>query len=185
MYVAKEAIQGMVRTRYMSLISILTITVTLIMFSVVSFITVGANSIVDKIQRSEEVNVYLNDDISDSDMLALDETIRLMREVDSTRIISKEDAVKEFENMFGDDLLTALDENPLPRSIVVTMSKVYRNPMLDSSRGSPFLWPVFRRPQGRLGASVSRSRPIMKSRNLSPRRSSLQSTYPKYPEPLP
>ena len=126
MYALREAVQGMVRTRYMTLISILTITVALFLFSIVGIITMGANNLVNKIQKSEKLNVYLKDEMSDGDMLALDETIVSMNEVESTRIVSKEDAVKEFEKIFGSDLLLALEKNPLPRSIVVTMSKGHR-----------------------------------------------------------
>lgn len=123
MYAFREAIQGIIRTRNMTFISILTITMVLIMFGIVGIITLCANGLVNKIQKSEEVNVYLKNEMSDGDMLALDETIELMSEVESTRIISKEDAVKEFEKIFGGDLLLALEGNPLPRSIVVTMAK--------------------------------------------------------------
>ena len=125
MYALREAVQGMVRTSYMSLISILTITLALILIGIVSIITFYANGVVNKVRGSEEINIYLKDEISDGDMLALDETIASMSEVESTRIVSKEDAAKEFEKIFGSDLLSALDENPLPRSIVVTMSKGY------------------------------------------------------------
>ncbi len=126
MHAFREAVQGIIRTRNMTIISILTITIALIMFGVVGIITLCANGVINKIQRSEEVNVYLKDEMSDGDMLALDEAIESMREVESTRIISKEDAVKEFEKIFGGDLLLALQENPFPRSIVITMSKGYR-----------------------------------------------------------
>ncbi len=126
MYALREALQGMTRTRYMTLISILTITVALILVGIVVLITFYSNAVVNKIRESEEVNIYLKDEMSDGDMLALDETLALMREVESTRIISKEDAAKEFEKMFGGDLLPALDENPLPRSIVVTMEEGHR-----------------------------------------------------------
>ena len=126
MYAFREAVKGIIRTRNMTIISILTITIALIMFGVVGIITLCANGVINKIQRSEEVNVYLKDEMSDGDMLALDEAIESMLEVEYTRIISKEDAVKEFEKIFGGDLLLALQENPFPRSIVITMSKGYR-----------------------------------------------------------
>lgn len=126
MYALKEAVQGMMRTRYMTIISILTITVVLIMIGIVGIITFYANGVVSKVRGSEEVNIYLKDEMSDGEMLALDETIASMSEVESTRIVSKEDAGKEVERIFGSNLLTALDENPLPRSIVVTMAKGHR-----------------------------------------------------------
>jgi len=125
-YSLREAVQGLVRTCNMSLISIVTISVALIMFGIVSIITLYANGVVNKVQKSEEINVYLKDEMTDAEMLALDETIESMSEVESTRIISKEDAAKEFEEMFGSDLLLSLKENPLPRSIVITMAEGHR-----------------------------------------------------------
>ena len=126
MYALREAVQGIVRTRNMSLISTVTISVALIMFGIVVIITLYANGVVNKVQKSEEINVYLKDVMTDAEMLALDETIESMSEVESTRIISKEDAAKEFEKMFGSDLLLSLKENPLPRSIVITMAEGHR-----------------------------------------------------------
>jgi cell division transport system permease protein len=46
--------------------------------------------------------------------------------VESTRIVSKENAAQEFERIFGKNLLSTLEENPLPRSIVVIMASKYR-----------------------------------------------------------
>ena len=126
MYALREAVQGIVRTRNMSLISIVTISVALIMFGIVGIITLCANGVVNKVKKSEEINIYLKDKMTDAEMLVLEETIESMSEVESTRIISKEDAAKEFEKMFGSDLLLSLKRNPLPRSIVITMAEGHR-----------------------------------------------------------
>jgi len=125
-YAIKEAMKSMVRARYMSFISIVSITITLIVLGVFSVITFFVNGMVQKVRKSEEINVYLKDDMSDEDMLALDATIASMKEVTSTRILSKEDAAEEFEKIFGSDLLSSLEENPLPRTIVVSMAEGYR-----------------------------------------------------------
>lgn len=133
MYAVRDAIQGMWRTRYMAVISILTITIALVLLGIVGIVTIVANGLVSKVQKSEEVIVYLKDDMPDGDMLALDETIASMRQVESTRIISKEEAAREFKEMFGSDLLVALEENPLPRSIVVVIAEGYRSsPYMDT-----------------------------------------------------
>ena len=126
MYALREALQGMIRTRNMTMISIATITVSLIVFGMVGGMTLIANSVVSKVRGDEEINVYLSDEMTDGDMLALDETIRSMHEVESTRLMSKEDAAREFERMFGSEFLSTLDENPLPRSIIIRMGQSYR-----------------------------------------------------------
>ena len=127
MFALSEAVRGMLRTRYMTLISIVTITAALILFDAACFITFYAHGIVNKVRGSEEINVYLKDEMSDSDLLALDETIASMKEVKSTRIVSKEDAVREFENVFGEGLLSAMEQNPLPRSIEVAITEKFRS----------------------------------------------------------
>jgi len=122
-YALREAFRGMIRTPYMTLLSIVTITVTLTVLGAFGVATLFAHGALNKVRKSEEINVYLKDSMTDGDMLALDAVIAAMTEVESTRILSKEDARKEFEKMFGPDLLATIDENPLPRTIVVTMAE--------------------------------------------------------------
>ncbi len=126
MYAIREAVRGVSRTPYMTMISIVTITVTLTVLGVFGIITLFSNGLMYKIRKSEEINIYIKDDLSDEDMLALDAVIAAMKEIESTRILSKEDAAKEFEKMFGSGLLNALEKNPLPRTIVVVLAEGYR-----------------------------------------------------------
>lgn len=122
MYALREAVTGLLRARSMAIVSIATITVSLIVFTGIALMTVGANGVMDRIRGGEEITVYIEDTLTDGEMLALAETIRSMGEVATARIMSKEDAAREFETMFGEGLLEGLDENPLPRSIIVTLA---------------------------------------------------------------
>lgn len=126
MYSVREAFTGFRRSPYMVVISIGTITITLIMLGVFVLGTWYANGIFQRLKKSEEINVYLDDSLADEDMLALDAVIATMQEVESTRILSKQDAAREFMALFGDDLISTLGENPLPRTIVVSMADEYR-----------------------------------------------------------
>jgi cell division transport system permease protein len=118
----REAIQGMRRARYMSLVSVMTITIALVILGLAGIATLFANGVLNGIRHNEEVNIYIKENVSDSEMLALDESISSMNGVESTRIIGKEEAAADFENMFGKGFLSALDENPLPRTIAVKIS---------------------------------------------------------------
>ena len=75
MYALREAIKGMLRIRYMTVISIVTILVTLTLLGILGVVTVFTNGLVNKIRGSEEINVYLADEMPDEDMLALDASI--------------------------------------------------------------------------------------------------------------
>jgi len=126
LYALREAVKGMNKTRSMTALSILTITLVLIILSVLAVITLSAHGFLDSLLGSEEINVFLGDDMTDADMLALDASIAAMDEVAGTRIITKEDAAVEMAEIFNEDLLAGLETNPLPRSIVVTMSEGHR-----------------------------------------------------------
>lgn len=126
MYAMKEAIRGMRRTASMTVVSIVTIAVTLTVLAMFGAATVTVHGFMQRVRGSEEINIYLEDALSDADLLTLDRAISEMPEVAATRIVSKENAAEEFETMFGEGLLGVLDENPLPRTIVVAMAEGFQ-----------------------------------------------------------
>jgi len=125
-YALREAVRGMYKTRTMTIISVVTITVALIILGLLSLLTLFVHTFVDSVMKTEELNVYVNDSLPDADLLALDKAINDMPEVESTRILTKDDAARELERIFNEDFLTGLGTNPLPRSIIVTMAQGYR-----------------------------------------------------------
>jgi cell division transport system permease protein len=119
----REACRGITRTPGGTMLAIFGIAAALVMFGALGIITFGTHSFMDTLRQSEEINVYILETASDAEMLSLDVSIAAIPDVESTRIVSKENATREFERMFGKNLLSALDENPLPRSIVVTIGR--------------------------------------------------------------
>jgi len=122
----REACKGIGRKPGRTALSVFGISMALVMFGVLGIITLGAHTFIDKLRKSEEISVYIADAATDAEMLTLDESIASMPGVESTRIVSKENAAQEFERIFGKNLLSTLEENPLPRSIVVIMAPKYR-----------------------------------------------------------
>ncbi len=122
-----EAFTAIVRFPGRTLVSVLAITMALVLFGAFGLLAYYSHTIMDLLRKNEEISVYIEDRLSDADMLALDASISPLPEVESTRIVSREDAAGEFERMFGENLLSTLEENPLPRSIVVVVGDGYRN----------------------------------------------------------
>ncbi len=122
-----DACKGIARKPGRTFLSVAGITVALVMFGVLGSITFCAHGFIEKLRKSEELTIYILDSLPDADMLALDASIAVAKEVESTRIVTKENAAREFEQLFGKNLLSAIEENPLPRSIVVTMAKGHRS----------------------------------------------------------
>ncbi|MBN1291939.1 MAG: ABC transporter permease [Candidatus Latescibacteria bacterium] len=126
MYSLKEAVKALLHIRSMTIVSIFTITIALIILGLLGIVTLFGHSFVDSLMKSEEINVYLKDEMSDADMLGLESAIASMSEVESTRILTKEDAARELEKMFNEDLLAGIEKNPLPRTIVITLASGHR-----------------------------------------------------------
>lgn len=126
MYSLKEALSGILRTPLMTSLSVFSITVVMVIFVFFGILIFIGQGVVEKIQENAEINIYITDSLPNEDMLALDSTISSMKEVKSTRIISKAEAAVEFEKLFGKDLLSVSKENPLPRSIVVSMKDDFK-----------------------------------------------------------
>lgn len=121
-----EAFSAIFRSPGRALVSVLAISMALVLFGVFGLLTVYAHGLMDLLRKNEEISVYIDERVSDGDMLALDASISQLPGVETTRIVSKDDAAVEFERMFGENLLSALERNPLPRSIVVTVAPGYR-----------------------------------------------------------
>jgi cell division transport system permease protein len=119
--------EGLVRFPGRTAASVLAISMALILFGVFGTIAVYTHGLIDLLRGNEEISVYLKDELSDAGMLEIDSAVAKLPGVESTRVVSKEDAAAEFERMFGDNLLSALDENPLPRSLIVTVAPEFRN----------------------------------------------------------
>lgn len=109
-----------------SAVSVLAITMALILFGVFGLVAGYTRGLLDLLRKGEEISVYLEDSQTNADMLVLDSKIAKLPEVETTRVVSKEDAAAEFERIFGENLLSAFEDNPLPRSIVVTVAPGYR-----------------------------------------------------------
>lgn len=67
-----------------------------------------------------QISLFLRSDVSDQEATELAERIGSLAEVGTTRVITREEALTEFQEMSGfGNALQALDANPLPTVIVV------------------------------------------------------------------
>ena len=116
--VFKSGLQNFIRNGFVSLSSVLVMTVTL--FIITSIILLGGffNYSLDQVKNKVDVNVYFVTTAKESDILSVKKSLEVMPEVSSVEYISSDQALINFKNKHQDDNLTlqALDElgnNPL------------------------------------------------------------------------
>jgi len=108
--------------RKSSLATAITITITtiaVILSTISIFLVFSANKFSDQIKRSIEVNVYIEDDLTQNGIDELKNEIQKISSVLSVVFVNKDQAVKNFVKETGQDFRSVLDENPLPNSFIV------------------------------------------------------------------
>ncbi len=106
------------RNAFVSLSSILVMTVTLFVVGTTIFAGVILNSAISELRDKADVNVYFTTTAAEADISALESQLEALPEVASVQYISREDALAQFRERHQNDQLTlqALDElgnNPL------------------------------------------------------------------------
>ena len=77
-------------------------------------------------QQFDLVEIYLLDETPESDIQSMMQSLSSLDTVDSVEFLSKDDAMAEMQDRWGENayLLDGLSENPLPRSIRITVHDV-------------------------------------------------------------
>jgi len=129
LYYLRSALQNIYLNRSSAFFSVITLTLTLMLFGIFLLVYHNISSFLSSIQKDVEISVYLNDGILDEEVQFIHGTLKKDERVSSFRYLSKEDALLKFENDFsGDRLLQYLGTNPLPSSFEVNIKPVYQNP---------------------------------------------------------
>ena len=113
-------------------LSIVTITILLIaLFSINTLLTVRAvsDNAVNAVKEKIDISLYLKADASEKDIIALQERIAGLPEVNSVSYTSKQDALEVFRTRYRDNqeilqALNALGNNPLSPSLAIVPSDI-------------------------------------------------------------
>lgn len=117
-----EAYVAFRRSGIMIFIAIGTITVSLIVFGLVLLININMNNLAKFIASKIEIRLFLKRDLSQDTIMAFQEEIRSIPEVDDVVFVSKEEAWRDFKSQYENLELTNLtQDNPLPDALKVML----------------------------------------------------------------
>lgn len=130
-YFIKETFRGFVQAKLMTFVSIVTIAITLFFLGCIIVGVMNVRLWLSNTSKKANVVVYLEDDLYENSVKCneLIKEVELFEEVDSLRLVGKDEAWKEFERNYGSEMLDAVDENPLPARLDITLNEkiVYSN----------------------------------------------------------
>jgi len=124
-YFLKEALRGFFQAKLMTFVSVVTIGLTLFLLGCMLIGYVNIKVWLKNASNRVEAVVYL-DDATSSDSLLLGDCIAKIKacpQVGTAVLVDKKDAWSRFRESYGDTMLQAIDENPFPASIELTLQE--------------------------------------------------------------
>lgn len=120
-YFFKESFTSLVRNSWMSLASIGAVASALIILGSFLLLSVNFDYILKDVESQVEITAYLEDTLDQDNLSRLKEDITSTDGVKEAQFISKEEAIEEFKEQVGKELLEGID-NPLPNSFRVKVN---------------------------------------------------------------
>lgn len=146
--VLRAAGQNFWRNIWLSLATTAIMVMTLLMISFLYFANVFGNEVLENIQKKVDLSVNFKPEVTMEYVTSLAAEIESREDVESTRIVSREEALRNFRELHKDDGLVEeslgeLEDNPLSDSmnIVATDPRFYKDiaKQLQSEKYSQFI----------------------------------------------
>lgn len=121
--IIKTALNSLWRNSWLSVASTLIMIITLIVISVFVSLTIITNKVTVTLKDRIDMAAYIDEKVTQDQLYALQKVISARTDVESVIYISKEEALKRWQDRNSDnqkirDVITA-DSNPLPRSLEI------------------------------------------------------------------
>lgn len=121
-----EAFRSIRRVPLMTSVAVGTITLSLMVFGLFLVVTYNVQDVLKEVRARVDVEAYLDEDVSGETLSRLRAEVAMISGVEAVQYISRSQARSRFIADYGDSLLSLLDENPLPASLLVTLTEDQR-----------------------------------------------------------
>jgi cell division transport system permease protein len=128
-YFIKEGVRGFFQAKVMTFVSIVTIAVVLLLAGLMAVGMINLRQLFDKAVEKADMVVYVKERTA-SDTAALGALLAALRSLPQVRgaaLVDKTAAWERFGAIYGKEMLSAVDENPFPASIEITMKNGYQS----------------------------------------------------------
>ena len=129
-YFIKEGFANLFTNRIVTLTTVITVVVSLLVIGVFNIISFNIVHISEDFQKSFEFNIFIKDNVSSSDMKGIEQHIRSIENVKTTRAKTKAQTLKEVKGKMDEAAaIQGLSEadNPFRNSFIVTLSDLSKS----------------------------------------------------------
>ncbi len=125
-YYISEAIKSINRNGFLSLATVVTVTVSLLILGAVALAVLNASAYLGELESEVEISAFVNRTYSDEDARNLEGAIRMLDGVEDVTFVSRQEAMESMQMRYSDsgyDLERTLDSNPLPNSYRIKVTE--------------------------------------------------------------
>lgn len=126
-YIIREGIIGIKRSRMPFMISVFSVTIALLVVGLGVLAVDNSLQYIGQFQADYDLEIFLQNETSGLEKRALAGIIKDYPGIIRMDYLSKQDAAALYNAEFGDDVLSLLDDNPLPSSFRVTFEEDHRS----------------------------------------------------------
>ncbi|MDO4869377.1 MAG: permease-like cell division protein FtsX [Bacillota bacterium] len=138
-YTIKQSFIQFGRNLNMGIISIFAITCMLLILSLFFILAINVNTAAETIKGEyDSIEIFLLDETSEEDAMVMVEDMKTQEGVADAYYKTKEDAMKQFKERWGENgyLLDSLEDNPLPNSVVIIIEDLEKADALAEHAGT-------------------------------------------------
>ncbi|MBR1396653.1 MAG: permease-like cell division protein FtsX [Selenomonadaceae bacterium] len=125
-YFVHEVSTSLIRNRWMTFVSIGTVTVSLFVLGVFLLIVLNMTRMASEVESQVQITAYLNDAVTKEGRVEIEKMLHEMKSISKIEYVTRDEALKRLKERLGDQkyILDALgDTNPLPNFYEVTVTK--------------------------------------------------------------
>lgn len=127
-YHIQQGIHSLFKNRLMSLASIATVAANAFLLIISLSLVLNLDYMLQQVENTVGIAVFVSDEATDDEIIDIQQGIQAIEHVKNVEYISKDDALEEAKNSWGDenaDLLNGLEnDNPFPRNFNISLDSV-------------------------------------------------------------
>ncbi len=140
-YLFREGIRNLWRHKLTTFTTIGSVFFSLLIIGIFIIVRQNSHQLIDYIRSKYKIEVFFEENVTDEDAQLIVDQIKELDGVQSIAIVTKEDALKIYQEQFDENLIDIFGYNPLPNSAVVNIEK-YGNTEVEVEPLITNLWEI-------------------------------------------
>ncbi len=122
-YLLHEGIRNLWRHKLTTFTAIGSVFLSLVIIGIFIIVQQNSHQLIDYVRSEYRIEVFFEDHVNNEDAQLIVDQIKELDGVQSIAIVTKEDALKIYQDQFDENLIDILGYNPLPSSAVINIDK--------------------------------------------------------------